>query len=397
MASFTNFADVKAGYTNLWAAAKIRPEHLPDVHAAATAILAHRDRYEALTPKVPWWFVGVIHRLEGGGNFNTHLHNGDPLTARTVHVPAGRPAAGSPPFTWEESALDALQYDGLLNETDWSFPKACWHWERFNGFGYAKKGVNSPYVWSDTTLYTAGKYVSDGVFDAAAVSKQVGAAAILKCLIDMGEISDAPPPAAATISIPVIPVPKPKEPAAAMSDLQNFIKPFAALAPTLVTMIAGPAAGLAIKAIAEALSLDVKSSVDDVHTALDTTAPSKLPTIITAAEQIAQSLQPAPVPAATPTSAAVPAIVPPVAAPDISSPLDALFPALTGYKTIIGIVVVGLTAGAHYIGLFPTFLTDGTVQGIEAFAGTLIGVGLVAKVDRFASMMGAFKAQTAKA
>ena len=31
--------------------------------------------------------INRIHDLEASRNFNAHLHNGDPLTHRTVHVP----------------------------------------------------------------------------------------------------------------------------------------------------------------------------------------------------------------------------------------------------------------------------------------------------------------------
>ncbi len=39
-------------------------------------------------------FVGVIHGMECGFDFGAHLRNSDWLTARTVQVPAGRPASG---------------------------------------------------------------------------------------------------------------------------------------------------------------------------------------------------------------------------------------------------------------------------------------------------------------
>jgi lysozyme family protein len=38
-------------------------------------------------------------------------------------VPAGRPAAGSPPFTWEQSAADALELAGIASVKDWSVPR----------------------------------------------------------------------------------------------------------------------------------------------------------------------------------------------------------------------------------------------------------------------------------
>ena len=124
--------------------------------------------------------------MECGFNFGTHLHNGDPLTARTVHVPANRPAVGSPPFTWRDSASDALIFEGFSQETAWSIPRMLYLFERYNGFGYRKLRVPSPYLWSFSNLYIKGKFVSDGHFDPDAVSAQSGAGVILKALQAQG-------------------------------------------------------------------------------------------------------------------------------------------------------------------------------------------------------------------
>ena len=133
--------------------------------------------------------MGIIHDLEGGGSFRTHLHNGDSLRNRTYRVPAGRPKFGSPPFTWEESAIDALQYEGFD-----SWPKTVWNditsiayaFEVYNGTGYRNKGINSPYLWSKTNHHRYGKYTYDGVYNPWATSSQVGAMAILKLGISKG-------------------------------------------------------------------------------------------------------------------------------------------------------------------------------------------------------------------
>jgi lysozyme family protein len=153
-------------------------------------IRANRDRYERISRLVggaiPWDFVSIIHNMECGLNFGKHLHNGDPLSARTRLVPAGRPVAGSPPFTFEASAIDALTMKGKefhLVE-DWSIPALLHRVEGFNGYGYRKyhPDVLSPYLWSGSNHYTRGKYVADGEWSASAVSKQLGTALILKAL-----------------------------------------------------------------------------------------------------------------------------------------------------------------------------------------------------------------------
>ena len=68
-------------------------------------------------------FEGVIHSLEAGLSFARHLHNGDPLSARTVQVPRGRPLADEPPFTWEQSAADALTMEGITDVKGWTVPE----------------------------------------------------------------------------------------------------------------------------------------------------------------------------------------------------------------------------------------------------------------------------------
>jgi len=155
------------------------------VVAVVTKIVTNRPRYEAVQTKtnVPWYIVAVIHSMEGSLNFKTHLHNGDPLTARTVHVPKGRPK-GTPPFKWEDSAVDALEFDNMTGVQKWTLATALFKLEGFNGFGYRTKHpeVLTPYLWSFSNHYQKGKFVADGKFDPAAVSKQCGAAVILKAL-----------------------------------------------------------------------------------------------------------------------------------------------------------------------------------------------------------------------
>ena len=67
---------------------------------------------------VPWQIIGIIHVLESNGDFTTHLHNGDPLTDRTVSVPKGRPDDGEPLFNWKASALDAVRFADLDSDLD---------------------------------------------------------------------------------------------------------------------------------------------------------------------------------------------------------------------------------------------------------------------------------------
>lgn len=55
--------------------------------------------------------------------------------------------------------------------------------ERYNGLGYYNKDKISPYVYSGTSIYTGGKYVRDGVYDANVVDKQPGVYILISAII----------------------------------------------------------------------------------------------------------------------------------------------------------------------------------------------------------------------
>ena len=185
------YDDIKDEYVALWEAARIRDDKRDAVRAEANRVIANREIYEQIEAdtRVPWWFTGLIHGMECSFSLNKHLHNGDSLKGRTWQVPAGRPKTGSPPFTFEQSACDALECDGFAGKTDWPLPMVLYRLERYNGFGYRKKfGTASPYLWSYTNHFTSGKYVKDGVYDPDATSKQCGAAAMLRDLMERGVV-----------------------------------------------------------------------------------------------------------------------------------------------------------------------------------------------------------------
>ena len=113
---------------------------------------------------IPWHFIAITHSLEGGSEFTKHLHNGDPLAARTVNEPSRRPKIWNPPSTWEDSAFDALITLKKLDQwTDWSVPGILYKLEGYNGYGYHDPAINinSPYLWSFSNHYTKGKFFED--------------------------------------------------------------------------------------------------------------------------------------------------------------------------------------------------------------------------------------------
>lgn len=195
---------LRAEYQALFDDCQVRPAKAQEVEDTIKPLLTNQARYAAVGDPlgIPWYVVAVIHNMECSQNFKQHLHNGDPLTARTKHVPAGRPTAGNPPFTWEQSANDALIFDGMAAWQDWSIPGILYCLERYNGWGYRRHHpeVKSPYLWSGSNHYTAGKYVADGTWSDTAVSRQIGAATLLRRLAEKDELdaaSHVPDPALA--------------------------------------------------------------------------------------------------------------------------------------------------------------------------------------------------------
>jgi lysozyme family protein len=141
-------------------------------------ILANVKRYQFVQKEtgVPWQLIAAIHGLEASFGFGACFANGDPLNKVTTHVPKGR----GPFLTWEASAIDELKRHHTDAIDHWTIPLCLQFAERWNGLGVLNKhpGFYSAYLWSFTNLYKGGKYVADGVWDAKAISKQVGVAAV---------------------------------------------------------------------------------------------------------------------------------------------------------------------------------------------------------------------------
>lgn len=156
----------------------ISPSIAQEVNIIATEI-RNEPRYLKVEEEtgVSANLIGAIHQLESGRDFKTHLHNGDSLLRKTRKSPAGRPP-GKPPFTWLNSAIDAVKYDGLT--TSDSKAEQCQASINYNGLGYERKGIVSPYGFNGSQFYKRGKYTGDGVYNPRVVSKQIGVCVILK-------------------------------------------------------------------------------------------------------------------------------------------------------------------------------------------------------------------------
>lgn len=188
---------LKAANARRWANAK----SIRNFDGVARALVAAKSRYLTVQARtgVPWYFIAIVHEREASQSWTRSLAQGDPWNKVSVHVPAGR----GPFASWEDAAVDALVRCSpfAAKNTDWSVGGLLTEAEKYNGLGYAAKGVPSPYVWAGTNQYSSGKYVRDGVYDPNAVDRQLGCAGLLLAMMAIDPIitftgvTIVPPPA----------------------------------------------------------------------------------------------------------------------------------------------------------------------------------------------------------
>lgn len=182
-------------YLTLYSACRLTTDvvQLKILDHIADRSLTYRDTYLEVAKRsgIPWFTIAAIHFRESDQNFKCHLHNGDSLTSRTIHVPRNRPLNGQPPFTWQESACDALSE--VWTPDAWDIAGCLEFMERYNGLGYQKHGINSPYVWDYTNAYDSGLFITDGKFDPDKKESRPGCVSILKTLTAKGVALDFTP------------------------------------------------------------------------------------------------------------------------------------------------------------------------------------------------------------
>ena len=149
-------------------------------------IIIGKPTYEQIEKAtgVPWNFVGCLHFMEASLRFEACLHNGQPWNKKTTIVPIGR----GPWNSFVDAAIDALKYDKLADKPEgyWTLARMLAFSESYNGTGYRRKGILSPYVFAYTNLSgELGKYVKDHVYDPKAEHNRPSVGAILLMLKQM--------------------------------------------------------------------------------------------------------------------------------------------------------------------------------------------------------------------
>lgn len=84
MPSVSLSPQLRSEYQRLFDTCIIRQERLAEVNVVIDKIINAQEQYKAVENKlhIPWFFISIIHCMEGSLSFNKHLHNGDPLTKK---------------------------------------------------------------------------------------------------------------------------------------------------------------------------------------------------------------------------------------------------------------------------------------------------------------------------
>ncbi len=149
----------------------------------------NKARYQAVAAKtgIPAELIAALHWRESTANFNTYLHQGDPLGKKAVHVPRNIPLF----HKWEDAAVHALTMKRSIqkklgitaNTTDMA--AIATFAEYYNGLGYHNRGSSSPYVYSGTDQYKRGKYVADGRYSKTHRDNQLGVVPMIMYITQM--------------------------------------------------------------------------------------------------------------------------------------------------------------------------------------------------------------------
>lgn len=181
----------------MWTSAVIQEQPLSGARLKdiANLILKNYSLYTQIksVTGVPEYVTGCFDYRESSFDHSAYLANGDPLfnsdgePIQTSHVPVGLgPIDTSMSDPWVQGAILSLKHEGFDKLKSWDLLSAITAIEAWNGFGYERYRVNSPYLWSKTQYYSRGLFVRDGEFNKDAIDEQMGCVPILLTLKAMG-------------------------------------------------------------------------------------------------------------------------------------------------------------------------------------------------------------------
>lgn len=205
---------LRAENASLLSIAKILPSVRTNALAVAHRLLESRARYVTIEHLTTVKVVPccAIHERECDANFACALCNGERIIGtnrKTTLVPRGY----GPWMTFEAGAETAFQIDGLdkiaAMAEGWTFERAVYEWELYNGFGPRAHGRHTGYNWAGTNIYDGGKYVADNVWNPNAWDTQLGCVTIALAIAEVAPDLALPRALPAVAAPSIVPGPQP--------------------------------------------------------------------------------------------------------------------------------------------------------------------------------------------
>jgi len=207
------FAALQAEYTALLQRMVItRPNEVDRVARKLIEYIDQKRYTEACnTVGVPQIVAASSFERDASSNFRDSPAQGDPWNQRSHNWPPCGPFS-----SWTEAAVWAYRHEGFekIGAANWTWERACYEEEIFNGFGPRNHGRHTGYLWAGSNIYTGGKYVSDGVWSATTFDSQLGVIPVMRRIVQLRPALDLPIkfPAGEGSTIAVPPQASPTEP-----------------------------------------------------------------------------------------------------------------------------------------------------------------------------------------
>lgn len=212
------FAALSGEYSTLLAAMTIDADRLSELQHRAAAILdiakdhaREWDDVVARTGVPKLWGIASFER-ESGSIYSKSPAQGDRWDRVSLNVPRGL----GPYKSWGDSCVAAYRIDhlDLVGASLWTWARACYEAEIFNGFGPRNHGKHTGYDWAGTNIYTGGKYTSDDKWDPDYKDKQLGMVPLMVMMHRLDpalQLADtlpgAPAPGSLQAGPPTVPIP----------------------------------------------------------------------------------------------------------------------------------------------------------------------------------------------
>lgn len=191
------FAALEAEYTALLQRMIItRPKEIDRVARKLIEYVDQKRYADACDETgVPQIVAATSFEREASSNFQDGPAQGDPWNKRSHNWPPCGPFN-----SWTEAAVWAYRHEGFdkIGAANWSWERACYEEELFNGFGPRNHGRHTGYLWAGSNIYTGGKYVKDGVWSATVIDSQLGVIPMMVRIVQLRPSLNLPIPFSAT-------------------------------------------------------------------------------------------------------------------------------------------------------------------------------------------------------